>query len=182
MRKRPQAPREGSMAGQTIPTPTVSGAVLFQQLRWRLWHNSLRAILRRGQARVIGIILCSLVVWISLFVGSYMGLYELKHRWNFPMDFKVMRLVFDLMFVALTVLLVFSTGIILYSSLFASAESSFLLSSPLQADQIFAYKYQSAVAFSSWAFVLLGSPILIAYGLAIGAPWYFYLVLPLFFV
>ena len=51
-------------------------------------------------------------------------------------------------------------------------------------DQVFAYKFQGAVAFSSWGFLLLGSPILIAYGLRIGdgAPWYFYAVLPLFFL
>src|SRR5581483_10153303 len=44
-------------------------------------------------------------------------------------------------------------------------------------------KFQGAVGFSSWAFVLLGSPVLIAYGLAVsgGAPWYFYALLPLFF-
>src|SRR5262249_44707669 len=46
-----------------------------------------------------------------------------------------------------------------------------------------AFKYQGAVAFSSWAFVLLGSPILIAYGLILDqTPWYFYVVLPLFFL
>src|SRR5262249_1991201 len=88
----------------------------------------------------------------------------------------------DLMFVSLTVLLVFSSGIILYSSLFSSPESHFLLSTPVAADQVFAYKFQGAVAFSSWAFVLLATPILIAYGLVVrgGAPWYFYAVLPLY--
>src|SRR5207302_1912496 len=51
-------------------------------------------------------------------------------------------------------------------------------------EHIFAHKFQSAVGFSSWAFVLLGSPILIAYGLEIegGAPWYFFAVMPLFFL
>ena len=68
-------------------------------------------------------------------------------------------------------LLIFSSGIILYSSLFSSAESAFLLSTPAPADQVFAYKFQGAVAFSSWAFVLLGSPVLIAYGMAIRGPW-----------
>jgi ABC-2 type transport system permease protein len=54
------------------------------------------------------------------------------------------------------------------------------LSTPARADQIFAYKYQGAIAFSSWAFLLLGSPVLIAYGVVISAPWYFYFLLPLF--
>src|SRR5205085_11182237 len=67
--------------------------------------------------------------------------------------------------------------------LFSSPESAFLLTAPVPDDHVFAYKFQGAVAFSSWAFVLLGSPVLIAYGLEVGdgAPWYFYASLPLFF-
>src|SRR5262249_10987736 len=38
------------------------------------------------------------------------------------------------------------------------------------------------VAFSSWAFVLLGSPVLLAYGLVYALPWYFYVLLPFYFV
>src|SRR5207302_285060 len=53
---------------------------------------------------------------------------------------------------------------------------------PVCADQVFAFKYHGAIAFSSWAFVLLGSPILIAFGLAYAAPWYFYALLPLYFL
>ena len=38
------------------------------------------------------------------------------------------------------------------------------------------------MAFSSYAFVLLGSPILLGYGWMYGVPWYFYFMLPLFFI
>jgi ABC-2 type transport system permease protein len=47
---------------------------------------------------------------------------------------------------------------------------------------VFAYKFQGAVAFSSWAFLLLGGPVLIAYGLVCNGPWYFYAYLLLFFL
>src|SRR5207248_95074 len=78
---------------------------------------------------------------------------------------------------------VFSCGLILYGSLFSSAEAAFLLSQPLDDDQVFAYKFQGAVAFSSWAFLLLGGPVLIAYGIVCHAPWSFYvLFLPLSFL
>jgi ABC-2 type transport system permease protein len=163
----------------------VDQGMLFQRLRWRLWWNTLRVFLRRNPVRFLTIFLCSVLVWGSLFALSYMGFRELKVRWNLEISWDLIGFVLDLMFVSLTVLLVFSTGIILYSSLFSSAETSFLLSSPVGADQVFAYKFQSAVAFSSWAFVLLGSPILLSYGIWVGdggAPWYFYAVLPLFFL
>src|SRR5262249_13741508 len=128
--------------------------------------------------------LCSALIWGLLFYVSWRGFYELRERWDFPLDGMLMSLLFDLMFFSLTALLIFSTGIILQSSLFSSPESAFLLGCPVPDDHIFAYKLQGAVAFSSWGFLLLGSPILIAYGLVIGggAPWYYYVVLPTFFL
>ena len=71
------------------------------------------------------------------------------------------------MFFTLGTMLVFSTGIILYASLFTSPEARFLLCSPARADQIFATKFQAAVAFSSWGFVILGVPIFLAYGIIV---------------
>jgi ABC-2 type transport system permease protein len=159
-------------------------ALIFQRLRWRLLRNTVHVLLRRSLLRVATILLCSLLVWGSLFALCFLGFQELRVRWDFPLYGRLMTLTFDLLFISLTVLLIFSTGIILYSSLFSAAETSFLLSSPLRPDQIFAYKFQGAVAFSSWAFVLLGSPILIAYALQVreGTPWFFFVVLPLFFL
>ena len=77
---------------------------------------------------------------------------------------------------SLLVMLVFSTGLILYSSLFKSAEASFLLTTPARPDHVFAYKFQEALAFSSWGFLLLGSPMMIAYGIHRLAPPWFYLI------
>ena len=75
-------------------------------------------------------------------------------------------------------MLVFSTGIILFASLFTSPEARFLLCSPARADHIFATKFQAAVAYSSWGFVILGIPIFLAFGVMTGVPWYFYALLP----
>lgn len=169
----------------TVTTGTpVSQGLLFQRLRWRLLRNATHVVLNHSRLRVFTIFLCSALIWGSLFGISLVGFRELKVRWDFPLDGSLMGLVFDLLFVSLSALLIFSTGIILYSSLFSSAETSFLLSLPVRPDQIFAYKFQGAVGFSSWAFILLGSPILIAYGVEVndGAPWCFFAVLPLFFL
>jgi ABC-2 type transport system permease protein len=167
---------------QATPAPPGQ-AVLFHWLRWRLLRNSLGVVLRQSFIRLLTVLLCSALIWGSLFALSYVGFHELRDRWNFPLEGELIVTLFDVMFIVLTVLLLFSTGLILYSSLFSAPETSFLLSGPVAADRVFAYKYQGAVAFSSWAFVLLGSPILLAYGLLVGggAPWYFYAVLPVFF-
>src|SRR4051812_30893892 len=79
-------------------------------------------------------------------------------------------------------LLIFSGGLILYILLFSAAETEFLLATPARADHVFAYKFQAAVGFSSWGFLLLGIPILVSYGLEWRVPWFYYALLPVYFV
>src|SRR6516225_1217450 len=156
--------------------------LLFQKLRWRLLGNSLRLLLAHSLIRVATIFACSLLIWALIFALSWTGFHELRVRWNVDPDLRTIELVLNLLFLTLSVMLTFSTGIILYSSLFVSPESQFLLASPVADEHVFAYKFQGGIAFSSWGFVLLGSPVLIAYGLEIGdgAPWTYYVALPFF--
>jgi ABC-2 type transport system permease protein len=161
-------------------TASVREPLLFQRLRWRQLFNSTRSIWRESPVRLVLIVLCCALVWFGVFGVSLAGFNYVQH-W-IPIDGGIISLVFNLLFLSLAVLLVFSSAIILYSSLFSSAESAFLLASPAAADQVFAYKFQTAVAFSSWAFVLLGSPILLGYGIQAHVAWPFYLLLPLFFL
>ena len=162
----------------------MSPTVVFQHLRLHLLCNSVRQLLAQALMRLLTILVCSVLIWGLLFAVSWAGFYELKVRWNVGLDVRAMELVLGVLFLTLSVMLTFSTGIIIYSGLFASAESQFLMALPIPDDHVFAYKLQGSIAFSSWAFVLLGSPILIAYGLEMGdgAPWYYYLVMPLFFL
>ena len=161
-----------------------SPALLFQHLRWRLFRNSMTILLSQSWWRIVTIGYVCALIWAFLFTVSWYGFHDLKTRWNFPLEGNLLEFLFDFFFFVLTVLLIFSTGIILYSSLFAGAESQFLMASPIPDDHIFSYKFQGAVAFSSWAFVLVGSPVLLAYGMEVsdGAPWYYYAVLPFFFL
>jgi ABC-2 type transport system permease protein len=164
------------------PAP-IERPFLFQGLRRLLLANAARGLLRGSGLRVATIFILSVMVWACVFAGSWWGLQFLRQL-ALPQRLleDVIGTLLDLYFLSLAFMLLFSGGIILYGSLFASAESAFLLTTPAAADRIFAYKYQGALAFSSWAFVLLGSPILIAYGLLFQAPWFFYALLPLFFL
>jgi len=172
------------MNGAPVP---VRPSALFQGLRGRLLRNTLRVLFHQALTRMLTILACSVLVWGVVFAISYLGFRELKVRWRVPLDLEIIGTIFDMMFLVLGMLLFFSTALILYSSLFSSAETAFLLGGPVAEDQVYAYKFQGAVGFSSWAFIMLGSPILIAYGLVgptredVSAPWYFYAVLPLFF-
>lgn len=156
--------------------------MLFYRLRLRLLRNSWRTLIGQSSMRPLTIVLCSLVVWGFVFSIGWGGFFFLRVEVGVPLTGEIVGVLLDLLFLSLAVLLVFSSGLILYGSLFTSAETAFLLSKPVAADRVFAYKFQGALAFSSWAFLLLGTPILIAYGIVCEAAWYFYVFLPLFFL
>jgi ABC-2 type transport system permease protein len=163
------------------PVQPVNQGVLFQRLRWRLLHNTLQVTLQGSMLRLVIILVCSVLIWGGIFATSAEAFHYLNKQ-RIPLAGGILGTVFDFLFLALAILLLFSSGIILYSSLFSAAESAFLLSTPARADHVFAYKFQGAVTFSSWAFLLLGSPVLVAYGLAFATPWYYYLLVLLFFL
>jgi ABC-2 type transport system permease protein len=154
-------------------------AVLFQRLRWRQLHNGAEILLRTGRMRLATVGVCSLVICIAVFAAFVEGFFFLRQQ-QVPFAGSIIGLMFDCLFLSLAVMLIFSSGLILYSSLFAAAETTFLLSTPAAADQVFAYKFQGALAFSSWAFVLLGGPVFLAYGIVFDVPWPFFALLPLF--
>jgi ABC-2 type transport system permease protein len=167
------------MSEQALKRPTHPALVLLR-LRGMLMRNAWRTMFGQSSVRPLTILLSSLIIWAFVFAVSLGGFQVLRHQ--VPLGGDIVGVLLDLLFIALAIMLVFSSGLILYGSLFTTPETAFLLSQPLGADQVFAYKFQGAVAFSSWAFLLLGGPILIAYGVMGGAPWLFYVLLPLFFV
>jgi ABC-2 type transport system permease protein len=158
---------------------TLDQAAVFRRLRGTLFRNGLRVLLDTGRVRLVTMVATSVVVALFVFGLSAFGFLELFNS-KIPMKGLIVGGLFDLMFFTLGVMLLFSTGIILYASLFTSPETRFLLTTPARADRIFAAKFQDAVAFSSWGFVVLGLPILVAYGLTAGVPVWFYPLLPLF--
>jgi ABC-2 type transport system permease protein len=163
------------------PAGPGATALLFLQLRCALLRNSWRLMLGRSTMRPLTILMCSLVICTFVFGISWEG-FRFMVTQRLELGGTIVGTLFDLMFLALGALLIFSSGLILYSSLFASRETAFLLSSPAADDQIFAFKFQGSLAFSSWAFLLLGGPVLVAYGIVYKAPWSFYALLPPFFL
>jgi len=176
-------PSDANSASQRSPNTGVAAGqlILFQWLRWHLLRNSLTTLFHGSRVRLFTIVLCSAIIWLGIYAVSVWGFRRLEEH-EIPFAGGIIGTLFDMLFLALAIMLIFSSGIILYSSLYSAAETSFLLSTPASADQVFAYKYQGALAFSSWAFILLGTPILLAYGWVFAVPWGFYVLLPLFFL
>jgi ABC-2 type transport system permease protein len=149
---------------------------LFWRLRRKLLLRALGDKLRHSRLRVSLVVVLSIAFWIGLY-------------WLFVEGFRflagvpeIIQPLFNTFFASLFLMLIFSSGLILYSSLFRSPETMYLLTQPVRPERVFAHKYHEAVWFSSWGFALMGSPMLVAYGVVAGSPWYYYAFLLPFIV
>jgi ABC-2 type transport system permease protein len=176
------ASREELMPTDPFRYRKVNQSWLMQKLRWTMLRNSWKALLGQSSVRPLTILLCSVLVCAFVFGISHEGFRFLRDHTKLEMTGEIIGILLSLLFLSLGVLLIFSSSLILYGSLFSSPEAQFLLGKPIADDQVFAYKFHGAVGFSSWAFLLLGAPLLVAYGLVSESPWYFYALLPLFFL
>jgi len=153
-------------------------AMAFWRVRDRLIRTTLHKTLRHGWFRFALTALLSLTLWAGLFLLCAEGFQFLEKAIGVRDTYdQTVRGLFGIFFGSLTVMLVFSSGIILYSSLFFCEEAKFLLTLPARTQRIFLYKFEEAVLLSGWGFLLLGSPLLVASGVVGQAPWYYYLVL-----
>ena len=152
---------------------------MFWSLRWRIIRNASSLLASSSRVRLISMFLASAVICLVLYAGANFG-FSLIARSQLNFAGNIVGLIFSAMFFTLGLMLVLSAGLILYASLFTGAEARFLLTTPARADQIFASKFQGAVVFSSWGFLVLGGPILIAYGVRFNVPWFFYALLPVY--
>jgi len=153
-------------------------AALFQQLKRNLLTNTLIDALRRSRLRVSLATILTLFLWAGLLVLFYAGFDFLEDAIPEPATHdETVRVVYGIFFASLTVMLVISTAIIVYSGLYCSDEATFLLTTPIRDERVFLHKFQQGMLFSSWGFLLLGSPMLVAYGIVARAPWFYYIAL-----
>ncbi|MBN1394720.1 MAG: hypothetical protein JW959_06825 [Pirellulales bacterium] len=163
--------------------PPQEEARAFGKARNRILRTLLRQTFARSRFRVTLIVVLTSLLWGVMFWMFADGFWFLKTTITQP-DTHALAVggVFSAFFFALMLMLVFSSGIILYGSLFRSREIAFLLTIPARTGRVFLHKFQEAIVLSSWGFVLLGSPILLAYGVVSVAPWYYYAMLVPFIV
>lgn len=143
-------------------------------LRRMLTRNMLRDVFLTARLRVSIVVFCSVFFWLSLF-GFFLAGFRFINKFDIFAP-AIIEYAFSMFFLSLLFMLFFSAGIIIYNGLFHAREAEFLLVTPAAADQVFAYKFVEAMAFACWGFLLIGSPLMIAYGISVSAPWWFYLV------
>jgi len=168
--------------GNPLPTEDHEAQIMWR-LRNRISIAQLRHLFTTARLRTTMVICLSLLFWLGLFGLFFEGFeFVVKHvgEAGVAHHARTVSFVFHLFFASLNIMLVFSSGIILYSGLYSSPDTRYLLTIPIRSERIVLFKFQEAVFFSSWGFFLLASPMMVAYGIVVGAPWhYFALLLPL---
>ncbi len=130
-------------------------------------------MLTRSRLRLTLVLSLSFLFWVALFLLFRDGQRLVA---IYP---TIVEQLFNLFFLTLTALLVFSTAVLVYSGLYRSREAGYLLTTPTSERRLFLHKFQEAAWFSSWGFFLLSSPMLVAYGVESGSPWYYFaMILP----
>lgn len=136
-------------------------------------------MLRTARLRVTLAAVLSIVFWIGLYLLFHAGfslLIDYVDRTG-TIHAQTVHAIYNVFFASLMVMLAISSGIILYSGLYRSPETLLLLTLPVRNERVVLYKFQESLLFSSWGFFLLGSPMLLAYGVVAEAPWYYYALL-----
>ena len=164
----------------TNPLPDA-GLGVFLLLRLRQARHQATALRGEGMVKVASIVVSCGCVAVFAFVVALIGFHFLQKQ-KLPLGGDIIGLLLDMFFFTLSGLLVFSGGLILYGSLYDSQEAAFLLSKPVPDDRVYAHQFVGSLAVSSAAFVLLALPLLLAYGISLGAGWLYYLLMPLFFL
>lgn len=149
----------------------MSELVLLLRAKGRAVRNRLRAFRRESLLKVAVVGVAGLTFWGGIFGASLHGFRFIDTFLGSPEV--LLETLLGLFFLLLGVMLLFSNAIISFGGLFRSDETDLLLTWPVRAEQVYVYKLVEAVTFSSWAFVVLGLPLLMGYGIVAGAPWHY---------
>ena len=155
---------------ETLPSHEREGQV-FWKLRLSLGKSHIQYLLSRARLRTSLVVILSLFFWLGLFALFYAGFEFVISHVGSPGAYyhaQTVQFVFALFFASLQVMLIFSSGIILYSGLYASRETEYLMTMPVRDERIVFFRFQEALFFRSWGFFLLASPMMVSYGIGKG--------------
>ena len=155
-------------------------AKLFWRLRARIALRMADQFLSQSRLRAMVLIVLSAIFWAGMFALFFEGFGFLRIAIEHEATrAQTVQAIYNIFFLSLLAMLTVSSGIVLYSAVFNSEEVAHLLTSPARAERILLHKFQETVVFTGWGFLLLGSPLLVAYGLVSASPWYYYaLIIP----
>jgi len=141
--------------------PPPPGIGLLMWTRYRDLRNRSSQAIREAPLRLISTAVFLLLIWASLYL-FFQVIFDRMQQNMFIESVVAIPLIFHFFFVALTVMLIFSNGVLMHGALFTRGEADYLYSSPIRPEHIVLMKFIESLAFSSWSLLLLGLPLMMA--------------------
>ncbi len=168
---------EYSTLAKHLLAPAAESAA-FLRMRWGILRTIVRQAIQTSRVQAISIGFSCTLLWCGLFFLFLEGFLFVQTELIHPgIRTQLIHAVFNVFFLALTAMLFFSSAIITYGTMYRGEEVEFLLTHPVSSERVAVHKFQETLFFSCWGFVLLGSPMLLAYGLVADSPWYYFVLL-----
>ena len=168
-----------SQSPETRLLETAEESRVYRRLHTAILKTTIKELIATSRLRATLAGLMSLVIWIALFFIMLEGFFFLQREAGAFTEETVEK-VLNIFYASLMIMLFFSSAILIYGGIYQSQEIRFLITTPSSAARIFQYKFSEAVFLSGWGFILIGSPMLVAYGVVVDANWHYYvLLLPL---
>lgn len=163
----PEPPRRRSFFGRD--------AWILLRYRGAQFSHLVDEHLRSSPMRTFLVLVLLAFVWTALH-QLFVVVFQQIQNWQL-VAVVASQQIFMHFFLVLAIMLSFSNAILTFGSLFGKSEPEFLLALPASARQIVFVKWIEGVALSSWSFLLLGVPLMLAVAKTSNVAWYYY---PLF--
>lgn len=138
-------------------------------------RNALDQQIRDAPLRTFAVVALILGIWFALYVLLTLVLRQVG-RWEL-IAVVANQHIFIHFFLVLALMLAFSNAILAFGSLFGRGEAGYLMAMPIPTRQAVCLKWIEGMALSSWSFLLLGVPLMLAVAQNTDVVWYYY---PLF--
>ena len=153
----------------------------------RIARHEVAGVRNQSKLKVGVITVSATVLWIGAFVFFYKGfewLVDFGGRGGAELNLGdlLMARLLSILTLAIFLLLIFSNALVSFSTLYRSQEVAYLIQAPIRYDRLFFARFFECAVFSSWSLAFLGSPLMLAYGLATDAPFIFYVAVLAFFL
>lgn len=139
-------------------------------------RNAIDQQLRDAPWRTLVTLGLLLFIWAALYLMLRTILQQVRN-WGL-VALVANQQIFVYFFLVLAIMLAFSNAVIAFSSMYGRSEPAHLLSLPLHARHVMLVKWLEGIFLSSWSFLLLGVPLMMAVASNEDVAWFYY---PLFF-
>ncbi len=165
----------------------MNQVLVILQAKLRIAGHEIAGVRHQSKLKVGVITVAALLLWLGAFFFFYEGF-----RWimffggrgsaEFNFGDLLMSRLLSILFLSIFLLLIFSNVLVAFSTLYRSKEVVYLLQGPIRYDHFFIARFVECVAFSSWSLAFLGSPLMLAYGIASEVSYMFYVAAVAFFL